>query len=231
MRDCKGIKILLDICPSSHRGEDFLPQPKVFWNLRLSCMNVLPSLFLPSQFPACWASCYLPCAGFSSLFSFHWGSFCWVGLLLCLASASRVLSWGCFSQVKSKKWHKICRGSVKFPWFCLAAAKIWNDRPVLQLSYSSEFYLARKGNYTLEIWRQADPKGEASICLGFFLLYVCLLFTLSLPYANWVSQEGGLFVWPELLSPVGRYSFVPFLQAFPFLCLLATAFLDSFFLY
>ena len=24
-RDCKGIKILLSICPSSHRGEDFLP--------------------------------------------------------------------------------------------------------------------------------------------------------------------------------------------------------------
>ena len=25
MRDCKGIKILLGICPSSHRSEDLLP--------------------------------------------------------------------------------------------------------------------------------------------------------------------------------------------------------------
>ena len=32
MRDCKGIKILSAICPSSHRGEDFLPQPGIFWN-------------------------------------------------------------------------------------------------------------------------------------------------------------------------------------------------------
>ena len=64
---------------------------------------------------------------------------------------------------------------------------------MLQLSYSSEFYLARKGNYTLETWRPADPKGEGLICLGFFLSCVCLLSTLSLPYVNWASQEGCLF--------------------------------------
>ena len=40
-----------------------------------------------------------------------------------------------------------------------------------------------------------------------------------------------LFVRTEVLTPVCRYSFVPFLQAFPFLCLLATAILDSFFLF
>ena len=37
MRDYIGIKILLAICPSSHRGEDFLPQPEVSWNLRQPC--------------------------------------------------------------------------------------------------------------------------------------------------------------------------------------------------
>ena len=85
-------------------------------------------------------------------------------------------------------------GSVKFPRFCLATAKIWNGRPVLQLGYSSEFYSASKGKYNLEVWRWADPKGEASIHLGFLLLCVCLLPTLSLPYANWASQEEGVFV-------------------------------------
>ena len=29
-RDCKGIKILLGICPSSHRSEDLLPKLEVF---------------------------------------------------------------------------------------------------------------------------------------------------------------------------------------------------------
>ena len=55
--------------------------------------------------------------------------------------------------------------------------------------------------------------------------------SLSLPHANWASQEGGMFVSPEVLTLVHGFSFVPFLQAFPFLCLLATTILDSFFLF
>ena len=94
---------------------------------------------------------------------------------------------------------------------------------VLQFSYSLEFYSASKG------W--ADPKGEVPISLGFLLLYICLLPTLSLPYANWAGQEGGVFVSPEVLTPVLGFSFVPFLQAFLFLCLLDTTILDSFFLF
>ena len=65
MRDCKGIKILLAICPSSHRSEDFLPQPEVSWNLRMRCVSFLPTLSLLSRFPARWASCHVPCASFS----------------------------------------------------------------------------------------------------------------------------------------------------------------------
>jgi len=52
-----------------------------------------------------------------------------------------------------------------------------------------------------------------------------------LPYANWPSQEGGVFVSPEVLTLVPGFSFVPFSRAFPFLCLLTTAILDSFFLF
>ena len=54
------------ICPSSHRSKDFLPQPEVFWNLRLSCVCFLLSLFSPSQVPAHWTSCHLHRTGFSS---------------------------------------------------------------------------------------------------------------------------------------------------------------------
>ena len=53
---------------------------------------------------------------------------------------------------------------------------------------------------------------------------------MSLPYANRAGQEGGVFVLPEILTPVHGFSFIPFSQAFPFLCLLATTILDSFFL-
>ena len=102
--------------------------------------------------------------------------------------------------------------------------------PVLQLGYSWEFYLADKGWYTLKTWGQADPKGEASVCLGFLLLYICLFHTLSLPSANWGGQEVGVLVSLEVLIPVCGFSFVPFLQLFPFLCLLASAVLDSFLL-
>ena len=73
MRDCKGIKTLSAICPSSHRVEDFLLQPEVFWNLRLSCMSFLLSLFLLSWVLACWASCHFHCAGFSSCLT-SWAS-------------------------------------------------------------------------------------------------------------------------------------------------------------
>ena len=62
-----------------------------------------------------------------------------------------------------------------------------------------------------------NPKGEASIHLGFLLLYICLLSPLSLPYANWAGQEGAVFVLPEVLTPVYGFSFVLFLWAFPFL--------------
>ena len=60
---------------------------------------------------------------------------------------------------------------------------------VLQLAYSSEFYSASQGKYTLEMWEQVDPKGEASIHLGFFFL-IHLSLAPSLPYGNWPSQGG-----------------------------------------
>jgi len=87
-----------------------------------------------------------------------------------------------------------------FPQFCLSRAQIWNSGPVLQLAYCSEFYSASKGKYTLEVWEQANPKGEASIHLGFLFLYICLL-PLSLPHGNWVSQGAIFFTWDPYSGP------------------------------
>ena len=56
---------------------------------------------------------------------------------------------------------------------------------------TAQFYLASKGYYTLEVWGQADPKGETSIV--FLLLHICLLPALSLLYTNRAGQEGGVF--------------------------------------
>ena len=54
---------------------------------------------------------------------------------------------------------------------------------------------------------------------------------LSLPYANWASQEGAVFISPEVLIPLHGFPSVPLLRTFSFLCLLATAILDTFFLF
>ena len=54
---------------------------------------------------------------------------------------------------------------------------------------------------------------------------MCLL------YANLAGHKGVVFVSPEVLTLVHGFCFVPFFQAFPFLCLLATTILDSFFLF
>lgn len=45
------------------------------------------------------------------------------------------------------------------------------------------------------------------------------------------GPKGGMFVPQEVLAQVGRFSFVLFSQAFPFLYPLATAILDSYFLF
>ena len=79
MKDCKGIKILLAICPSRHRSEDLLPQLELFWNLRPSSVSFLLSLFLLSQLLAHWASCHFHRAGFSLCSASTTGAFAGLG--------------------------------------------------------------------------------------------------------------------------------------------------------
>ena len=91
MSDCKGIKILLAICPSNRRDEDFLPQLQVFWNLRLSHVSFAEFVFaVPVSSRLDFLS--LPLHSVFFTFSFHHGSFRQIGLLLCLASTLRGLS-------------------------------------------------------------------------------------------------------------------------------------------
>ena len=76
-----------------------------------------------------------------------------------------------------------------------------------------------------------NPKERPQSFLALFLhLFICLL-PAEPALCRWASQEGGVFVASDVLTPVHGYSFVPFSRAFPFLCLLATTIFDSFFLF
>ena len=51
----------------------------MFWNVRLSSVSFLLSLFLLSQLPAHWASCHFHCAGFSLCSASTTGAFTGLG--------------------------------------------------------------------------------------------------------------------------------------------------------
>ena len=170
------------------------------------------------------------------MFRFHCRSFCRVGLLLCLASASQGQSQDCFSQVKSKKWHHICWRSVQFPWCCLTTAKIWNFRPVLQLSYSSLLFGKQRKIHSWGVrvgWpKRCKEKRERRLSFG-SSLYMFYRLPLSLPHVNWASQEGCLLhlrssLWSSELPLFHFHKFIPSLS---FQFSLATVILDSFFSY
>ena len=100
-------------------------------------------------------------------------------------------------------------------------------------SVTAQFYLAGKGKYILKAWGQADPKHvkrrkpEAQFC--FLSLYVFFFSFPSLPYVNWASQEAVCFTWGPHSGP---WTFLcSIFMGFSLLCLLATAILDSFFLF
>ena len=109
-------------------------------------------------------------------------------------------------------------------------------------SWTDQFYLENKGKYILKVWGHADPKdvkrrererekesehaGEAP---ALWLLFSYIFFlSLGLAYADWVSQECCLFYLRSSLWSLDLPLFY-FCGLFP--CLLATAILDSFFLF
>ena len=146
----------------------------------------------------------LPLHWVSFAFCFHHVSFPWVGLLLCLAPPCgahlmgprkpRLFQPGEIRITVPDYVREVCNflGSVSLQQRFETADQRYSW-------FTAQFYLASKGQYTLKAWEQVDPKGKALVCLGFLLLYICLLPALSLPYANWNGQEGGLFVSLEVL--------------------------------
>ena len=148
-------------------------------------MSILPSLLLLSWFPACWASCHLCCAGFSSRSASTMGAFAELGFcctwLLPRGGRPEVVSVGLnprnstisvqgacnffCSVLPLQKFEATDNGSVLQP----------SDRPVLQPCVTAQFHLESKGKYILEAWRWADPKdakrreAPRSILAPFFL--------------------------------------------------------------
>ena len=114
---------------------------------------------------------------------------------------------------------------------CSKNLKQWMDK-----CYSSVLF-GKQRKINPQSTKQANPKDvkrrESRAVRGSILtlLFMCFfLLPLSLPYVNSVRQEGCLLPLAVLTLVLGP-SFVLFMQAFSFLCLLATAILHSFFLF
>ena len=173
MRDCKGIKILLAICPSSHSGEDFLPQPEVFWNLRLSHTSFLLSLFLLSWFPAHWASCHFHCSWLSSCSASTTGAFAELGF--CCAwppSWAEVIS----ARLNPRNGTMYFRGISHFLG-SVSPPQTFEvmDGPVLQLSFiwqaKENTSLRHEGGPTQKKWREENLEAQ------FWLLFLYVFFS------------------------------------------------------
>ena len=85
-------------------------------------------------------------------------------------------------------------------------------RRSLQLSFIEQ---AKKSTPVRQEGGPTQKERPQSVLASSFL-FIHLLLPLSLPYANWGRQEGGMFVSPEALTPVCGFSSVQFLQAFLF---------------
>ena len=166
-RNCKGIKILLAICPSSHRSKDFLPQQDVFWNLRLRSVSefvfaVLVSRRLGLSVPLHWVL---------FMFSFHCGSFRWVGLLLRLASTLRGQAEVISARLNPRSGTIDVGGVCNFPGLsrCSKNLKQWMDQ-----CYSSVLFGKQRKMHPWSVrvgrLKRLEEKPEAQ----FLLLFLCV---------------------------------------------------------
>ena len=91
------------------------------------------------------------------------------------------------------------------------------DGLVLQVHVTPQFYLASKGKHILEACGRADPKDQRE-APGSILAPLFMFFSPPPePVLCKLGWPGGLFVLPEVLTPVCRPFFVLFSWPFPFL--------------
>ena len=209
-------------------------------------MWALPSLFLLSQFPAAWAPCHFPCTGFSSHSASTMAAFSKLGFYcvwpppcggwaevvsarLNLNHSTTDVRGVCnfLSSVSLQQKFEAMDASVLQP--CVISL----DTSVLQLCVTAQFYLKaeentssrHEGGPTQKMSREKKPS-SGSILAPLFICF--FLHPLSLPCVNWASQEG-CFTWESHSSPWTFFCSIS--ASFSLLCLLATAILDSFFLF
>lgn len=197
-RECKGIKILLAICPFSHRDKDLL-NPEV---PESGTEPREPSVGFTTQFLACWASGHRP-AWISFVFSFNNIIFhCWgfPSSTHCLKSPDHVS--GQLNWVTTKLWRM--SGSVNTPsacsyWHKHSAHMIATQQPSCSLSSES--------------WEGITPTYWGSSQRDFNHWFCPDMLgpppSGPPPSENWTSQEGHLFQFLRLLPSPGL-SFVPF---------------------
>ena len=126
----------------------------------------------------------------------------------------------------------------------LKASACHSSHTVLQLCVTAQFYLENKGKYILQPWGHTNPKDtkrrervrarvwdETPGPLA--PLGICFLLPLGLHYVSWASQECCLFYLRSLLwsSDLPLTLLCSIFAGFSLPCLLATAILDSFFLF
>ena len=225
MRDCKGIKILLVICPSSHWGENLLPHPEVFWNLWLSHVSFLLSLFLLSQFQHARLLVTSIVLGFLCV----WLPQCellpsWASVVLgfFLTGAELMLLHPGYIQVMAADMLGKC--VISSVLSCHSKDLKWCTR------VTAQFYSAKQRKVHPWGMRAGWPQRQG-VNPSWLPLFICFVSSpLSLPYANWASQEGGMFcfTWSSHYGP--RIFFCSIFVGFSLSLSLATTILDSFLL-
>ena len=145
-----------------------------------SCVSFLPSLFLLSQFPGCWASSHFHCTGFS----LHSASTTWafgqVGLLLCSVSPPH---WGRAEVVSARlNWVAapdmlvecvislvLSHGSKDLKQQTSVTAKwqlsfIWQAKESISLKYKGGLTQKREAQSWLLFLYVLSPPTEPALC-------------------------------------------------------------------
>ena len=159
-------------------------------------------------------------------------------ILSMVLSGECVISSGLSHHSKNLKWRtlkpSVCHGS----WTDQCYGSQTDLYRVLQLCVTAQFYLENKGKYILEAWGHANPKDAkrrerehawerdphpfGSSC---YMLFP----PLGLPCVNWASQSAVCSTWGPHSGP--QTFLCSLFVGFSLSCLLATAILDSFFLF